>query len=97
MPQLIPDSVAGGNKECHYSPLVGMLVQAPWMGCQFEFKLSPAFLQASMTVLRWPFILLDEERNWVRVKCFAQKHNSLIRASIDVIREGCSAALYFIF
>ena len=33
----------------------------PWMGCQSNARLPPAFHQASLTVSQYPFILLEGE------------------------------------
>ena len=56
----------------------------PWMGCQFIAELPPSIKFAGNHLYTWV------ERGTVRVKCFAQKHNTMspTRARTRTTRSG---------
>ena len=65
----------------------------PWMGCQSNARLPPAFHQASLTVSEYPFVLLEGEgqtyfdywvkRSTVRVRCLAKELNILTQLDLE--------------
>ena len=57
-----------------------------WDASPLNASLLPAFHQASMTIHQDPFILLggERERGTVKIKCFAQEHNTLTCQVLNV-------------
>ena len=60
-----------------------LLLLLDWM--LVHRRLPPAFFQVSLTVRRYPFILLGGERHYcMRVKCFVQEHNPMTWPGLEL-------------
>ena len=75
---------AGAYRSFGSMKRIGVLLPPPpRMGCSSLVGNPPAFRRVSPTVRRYQLIYSCVERGTVRVKCFAQEHNTMTRPGLE--------------